>query len=175
MKKFKSGLVALSLLVGLMMGGKGLVWAHDDDKTPDQSLTGEVVCLSCYLGHGGEGEIHAKCAKQCFAKGLPVGLKVGEKLYLLVGEHHGTANKLMASYAGKQVTVSGHVFEQKGMSMFEVEKVGKTASSEVTQPKPSTDDKAAAKTWVCPMGDYSGPKTADGKCPKCGMDLMEKK
>ena len=30
-------------------------------------------------------------------------------------------------------------------------------------------------TWVCPMGDYSGPKTADGKCPKCGMDLVEKK
>jgi uncharacterized paraquat-inducible protein A len=29
--------------------------------------------------------------------------------------------------------------------------------------------------WVCPMGDYSGPKTADGKCPKCGMDLVEKK
>ena len=29
--------------------------------------------------------------------------------------------------------------------------------------------------WVCPMGDYSGPETADGKCPKCGMDLVEKK
>ncbi len=40
--------------------------------------------------------------------------------------------------------------------------------------------KAAVKkmekaVWVCPMGDYSGPKTADGKCPKCGMDLVEKK
>jgi rubrerythrin len=35
--------------------------------------------------------------------------------------------------------------------------------------------KAAQAVWVCPMGDYSGPKTADGKCPKCGMDLVEKK
>ncbi len=34
---------------------------------------------------------------------------------------------------------------------------------------------AAQAVWVCPMGDYSGPKTADGKCPKCGMDLVEKK
>jgi hypothetical protein len=35
--------------------------------------------------------------------------------------------------------------------------------------------KMVQSVWVCPMGDYSGPKTADGKCPKCGMDLVEKK
>jgi hypothetical protein len=35
--------------------------------------------------------------------------------------------------------------------------------------------KEAKAIWVCPMGDYSGPKTADGKCPKCGMDLVEQK
>jgi rubrerythrin len=34
--------------------------------------------------------------------------------------------------------------------------------------------KEVKETWVCPMGDYSGPKTADGKCPKCGMDLEKK-
>ncbi|OGR91376.1 MAG: hypothetical protein A2V88_16845 [Elusimicrobia bacterium RBG_16_66_12] len=33
----------------------------------------------------------------------------------------------------------------------------------------------AAGVFVCPMGDYSGPKTADGRCPKCGMNLVEKK
>ena len=31
----------------------------------------------------------------------------------------------------------------------------------------------AKKTYVCPMGDYSGEKP--GKCPKCGMKLEEKK
>lgn len=30
-----------------------------------------------------------------------------------------------------------------------------------------------AKIYVCPMGDYQGDKP--GKCPKCGMDLIEKK
>ena len=35
--------------------------------------------------------------------------------------------------------------------------------------------KAAKSVWVCPMGDYSGAKTKDGKCPTCGMDLVEKK
>jgi hypothetical protein len=38
-----------------------------------------------------------------------------------------------------------------------------------------TKKKTSQAVWVCPMGDYSGPKTADGKCPKCGMDLVEKK
>lgn len=33
--------------------------------------------------------------------------------------------------------------------------------------------KEAKDNWVCPMGDYSGSKTADGKCPKCGMDLVK--
>jgi len=41
--------------------------------------------------------------------------------------------------------------------------------------KKSAAKKETAATWVCPMGDYSGPKTKDGKCPTCGMDLVEKK
>ena len=28
--------------------------------------------------------------------------------------------------------------------------------------------------YVCPMGDYSGPRTKDGRCPKCGMNLQKK-
>lgn len=28
--------------------------------------------------------------------------------------------------------------------------------------------------YVCPMGDYSGPRTGDGRCPKCGMNLQKK-
>ncbi len=33
--------------------------------------------------------------------------------------------------------------------------------------------KAAKEVWVCPMGDYTGSKP--GKCPNCGMDLVQKK
>ena len=166
-------ILALFVVLVFLVSGGVKLWAHDDDKTPDQSLTGEVVCLSCYLGHGGEGDAHAKCAKQCSAKGLPVGLKVGDKLYLAIGEHHGTANKLLSPYAGKQVTVSGHVFEQGGMSMVEVEKVEKAVSAETAASKGSTTDKVVHKTYVCPMDGYTSDKP--GKCPKCGMDLELKK
>ncbi len=41
--------------------------------------------------------------------------------------------------------------------------------------KKSAGPKKEMAVWVCPMGDYSGPKTADGKCPKCGMELEIKK
>lgn len=36
---------------------------------------------------------------------------------------------------------------------------------------------AAAKAGVysCSMGDYAGPMTKDGRCPKCGMALSLKK
>ncbi len=37
--------------------------------------------------------------------------------------------------------------------------------------KPTT--KQVSKTYVCPMGHYQTDKP--GKCPKCGMDLVEKK
>lgn len=161
--------VLLAMTLFLSLGGRGL-WAHGDEKTPDQSLTGEVVCLSCYLGHGGAGEIHAKCAKQCFAKGLPVGLKVGEKLYLLVGEKHGSVNKTMSSYAGKQVTVIGHVSEQEGMSMMTVESIEKAAAAG----KGASESKRAAVIYTCSMHpEVISDKP--GKCPKCGMDLVVKK
>lgn len=32
-----------------------------------------------------------------------------------------------------------------------------------------------APVFLCSMGCYSGPRTKDGRCPKCGMDLAEKK
>ncbi len=35
--------------------------------------------------------------------------------------------------------------------------------------------KKSKEVWACPMGDYVGAKTADGKCPQCGMDLVREK
>ncbi len=49
------------------------------------------------------------------------------------------------------------------------------ATAKVKKSKKKAAKPAAQSVWVCPMGDYSGPKTADGKCPKCGMDLVQKK
>jgi len=39
---------------------------------------------------------------------------------------------------------------------------------------PIVQKEAASAVNVCPMGDYSGPNTKDGRCPKCGMNLKMK-
>ena len=41
--------------------------------------------------------------------------------------------------------------------------------------KKAASPKAVKEVWVCPMGDYKGPRTADGKCPNCKMDLVKVK
>ena len=47
----------------------------------------------------------------------------------------------------------------------------KTAAHADAGGKPGT--KPASKIYVCPMGEYESGKP--GKCPKCGMNLVEKK
>lgn len=60
-------------------------------------------------------------------------------------------------------------------------KPGRNASRQLARSADAAEQKPAARApeasqevYVCPMGDYRGPKTADGKCPKCGMDLLRK-
>lgn len=43
-----------------------------------------------------------------------------------------------------------------------------------TQPAATTQPSAKAAKYVCPMND-GGESNHAGKCPNCGMDLVEKK
>ena len=53
------------------------------------------------------------------------------------------------------------------------------AAKPMVKAKKKKKTKKAAKVeskktvWVCPMGDFTSDKP--GKCPNCGMDLVEKK
>ncbi len=160
MRQLMTGLLVVTLMILISVK----LWAHGDDATPNQVLTGEVVCVSCYLAHDGIGEDHAKCAKKCFQKGMPMGLKVGNKLYLVVGEGHASANAMLSAYAGEKVTVSGHLLEKDGMSMIEIESIQKLSSSK---------DPTVHQVYVCPMDGTMSDNP--GKCPKCGMEMKEKK
>ena len=122
----------LPVLFLLMTFGTGLVWAHEghNEAVPEntsqlQQLTGEVVDVACYLGHGKEGlgPAHADCAKKCILSGLPVALKVGDQLYLAAMANHDPANKTLAPFAGRQVTVRGQVMEQDGQHLVMIDRV----------------------------------------------------
>lgn len=45
-----------------------------------------------------------------------------------------------------------------------------TAGGKAGAKKPAA---AAGEEYLCTMGDYRGPITADGRCPKCGMALQK--
>ena len=81
----------------LLIVGAGIVWAHEERAATaggEQTLTGEVVDVVCYLSHGKDalGKGHAGCAKKCIKSGLPVALKVGDQLYLAAMASHDPAN-----------------------------------------------------------------------------------
>ncbi len=140
MKHLVQGLVVIGLLVNSQ-----LVWAegahdhgaHDHGTgsaeqpvasagaSEEQSLTGEVVDVFCYLDHGEEGlgEKHASCAKKCIKTGLPVAIKVGNELYLASLADHEPANELLADYAAQQVTVHGKIMERDGQKFIAVSHV----------------------------------------------------
>ena len=57
-------------------------------KAVTRSITGEVVDMGCWLGHGARGEKHISCATKCLNQGMPVGLLTGNgTLYLVTLDH----------------------------------------------------------------------------------------
>ena len=125
------------VLVGLMTATGVPAWAHSEHEEhgaaaesasaapavpAEESLTGEVVDVFCYLSHGAEGlgKGHAGCAKKCIKGGLPVAIKVGERLYLASMADHTAANAQLADLAATQVTVHGQVMERDGQHLIAI-------------------------------------------------------
>ena len=91
------------------------------------TVSGEVVDLSCYLHHPdtSHGASHKKCAETCAKKGLPMGLLTGDKqVYVLLEDHENPAGyaKAIGSPA-ETITVEGTKVNQGGMSGIVVESV----------------------------------------------------
>ena len=97
-----------------------VVFAGDEKEATD--VTGEIVDMSCYISHGARGEKHAKCAKGCASKGLPIGiLTESGDLYLLIENHdQADAYATAKEKAAENVTVNGMVFESGGVKAIQV-------------------------------------------------------
>jgi len=119
------------MVAGLLVVGMPVVWAHEEHEhgaTGEQTLTGEVVDVFCYLSHGpqGLGKGHAGCAKKCIKSGLPVAIKVGDQLYLATMADHSAANEKLGDLAAEQVTVRGKTMEKDGQHLIAITSVEKT-------------------------------------------------
>ena len=135
MKYLAHGILGVVLLVGA-----GSAWAHsehehgmagmesaEENTGQEQTLTGEVVDVFCYLSHDREGlgSKHANCAKHCIQQGLPVAIKVEDVLYLATMADHTAANATLADWAGQRVTVRGAVMEKDGQHVVAISRVEK--------------------------------------------------
>jgi hypothetical protein len=78
---------------------------------PAGTIKGEVLDLSCYIGHGGQGEGHAGCAAKCLKGGAPMGLLGTDgTVYVLLADHSdGSAYEKAKDFAGKNVEITGEV------------------------------------------------------------------
>jgi hypothetical protein len=87
-----------------------------------ETITGEVVDVSCYLQLGKRGEAHVACGSKCIANGQPIGIVDDDgDLYILFAEEHHPRRDGQVSLKGvfgpllaKTVTVTGMVSEMKG-------------------------------------------------------------
>jgi hypothetical protein len=91
------------------------------------SVTGEVVDLSCYLSHPSTsvGASHRKCAETCAKKGLPMGVLSDDGNVVLLLEDHGNPKAYEAAVgkAAQTVTVEGKKVSQGGMPGIVVQSV----------------------------------------------------
>jgi hypothetical protein len=91
------------------------------------TVTGEVVDLSCYLHRPAtsHGTTHRKCAETCAKKGLPMGVLAEDGSVVLLLEDHAnpTAYADAIAKAAQTITIDGTKVTQGGMTGVVVEAV----------------------------------------------------
>ena len=109
-------LVLLSLAAVLLIAGLAAADHHED------TWTGEIVDLACYVTQGAKGADHAGCAKACVKAGQPMGLLTDDgTLVLLAADHKdGQPFEELKDLAGQKAEVSGTLAEKDGMKIVTV-------------------------------------------------------
>ena len=117
----------LALSMTLILGITGMAIAqhehHEQAKAKTVTMTGEVLDMTCFMVHpdNAVGMDHAKCAKTCMAKGMPVGfMSTDGTVYLLVNPEHDSVNAKVADFAGKKSTITGIVQDHHGVKAIEL-------------------------------------------------------
>ena len=91
------------------------------------TVKGEILDLSCYLGHGAKGEKHKECAVKCVNAGGPAGILTDKGQVMLLVLDHEKMEALGAAraMAGEMVEITGMSSKKGGMSTLSVSEVKK--------------------------------------------------
>src|ERR1700692_3907318 len=114
--------VKISLAVALVAGV--LAWSNDIGKST--TVKGYVLDSACAFTKGLKKPISAECATQCAKAGSPlVILTTSGTIYWPIADTTPSTgqNDKLIGFAGKQVTVSGKVFQRGGSTAIVISKV----------------------------------------------------
>lgn len=120
MKRFA---IAFSLLIALALPAVAQQHSMGGGKVGvTKSVSGEVVDMGCYLGHGARGEKHISCATKCINNGMPMGLLTSNGTLYLLTLNHDNADPYnqLKTMAGKNVTVTGQMMTRNGIKAIDV-------------------------------------------------------
>lgn len=81
----------------------------------EKTIRGEVIDLKCHKGKGHEG-----CATQCVRRGEAAGIKVGDEIYMIVGDFTNDKNAKLVEFVAKDVEATGEIGEADGHKTIKV-------------------------------------------------------
>ena len=101
------------------------------------TVSGEIVDMACYMGHGAMGEKHKECAVTCVAAGSPMGLLTDKGvLYVLLPPHDNKDGYNKAKeLAGDKVEITGMPSSRNGTKAIEVASAKPMAAPAATSSK----------------------------------------
>lgn len=134
------------------------------------TLNGQLLDMACYMEEGAKGPKHKDCAAKCVREGAPLGfLSTDGKAYFLVNSHESEAAFQAAKdLTGEDVKLTGTLIEKAGVKAIQVSAVEKSGGAGAV-----SKSAVKHKKYYCTMDGYESDKA--GECPKCGMNLVERK
>ena len=97
----------------------GLVMAPMAAQAPEEkTIKGEVIDIKCHQGKG-----HEACATSCVRRGEAAGIKVGDEVYMIVGDFTADKNAKLVEFVAKDVEATGKIGEKDGHKTIAVTKI----------------------------------------------------
>ena len=84
----------------------------------EKTITGELIDAKCHQGKGHEG-----CATACVRKGEAAAIKVGDEVYMIVGDFTADKNAKLVEFVAKDVVATGVIGEKDGHKTISVTKI----------------------------------------------------
>ncbi|MEE9269995.1 MAG: hypothetical protein V3V49_07015 [Candidatus Krumholzibacteria bacterium] len=123
--------LAAVFMSGAVIALAGEEPGHHDESKKEVTLVGEVLDLYCFMQHpaDGQGPGHAKCAKSCINKGLPIGFLADGVVYVIIGSNHESAKDMVVDFAGGQARLTGTLITHDGIKSIELKSIEKIDAS----------------------------------------------